>query len=304
MRTGKILILGGSGFVSGTLARLAAQRGDRVWAVTRGRRPLPAGVTALIADRKDTRAFAQAVAAAGTDWDMVVDCIGYEPEDARQDVAVFRSLTRHLVFISTDFVYDPAHRRFPQNEDTEHYLSDGYSGKKRQCELELMRGDCGDMAWTILRPCHIYGPGSLLGCLPLHARDAQLLARLQKGEPLQLVGGGRFLQQPILASDLAETILNLRGNAAANGQVFCVAGPDVVESRQYYQIIANHLNTPLRVIEAPVSVYQTERPEHASFLCHRFYDLSKLAAAGTHVPATPLAEGLRQHIASLLHASM
>ena len=31
------------------------------------------------------------------------------------------------------------------------------------------------MQWTILRPCHIYGPGSQLGCLPLHGRDPKLI---------------------------------------------------------------------------------------------------------------------------------
>lgn len=44
----KILTLGGSGFVSGTLARLALAQGHQVWTVTRGQRPLPAGVKGLI----------------------------------------------------------------------------------------------------------------------------------------------------------------------------------------------------------------------------------------------------------------
>ena len=38
------------------------------------------------------------------------------------------------------------------------------------------------------------------------------------------------------------------------------------------------------------------RPEAAPFLCHRFYDLSKL---GAHMPSTPLAEGLRRQVAWL-----
>jgi hypothetical protein len=35
-------------------------------------------------------------------------------------------------------------------------------------------------------------------------------------------------------------------------------------------------------------------------LCHRFYDLSKLRAARVKVPSTPLVEGLREHVNSLL----
>lgn len=296
----KILLIGGSGFVSGTLARLAVEQGHAVWAVTRGRRAPVAGVTPIVADRKDEAAFAAALGTAGSGWDLVVDCIGYGPEDARQDVALFRDQARHLVFISTDFVYDPARRRLPQTEDDAEYLSDGYGGKKRQAELVLAGADTGDMRWTVLRPCHIYGPGSLLGCLPEHGRDPQLLDRLRRGEPLRLVGGGHFLQQPILAGDLARTILSCADNPAAHGQICNAAGPTTVESWHYYRIIADILGLPLAVEELSVADYYRANPDRAPFLCHRIYDLSRLSACGLHVPATPLAAGLRLHVESLL----
>ena len=90
--------------------------------------------------------------------------------------------------------------------------------------MALQEADTGKMGWTILRPCHIYGPGSQLGCLPEHGRDPQLINRLRMGEVLRLVGGGHFLQQPILARDLSETIISVVGNPAAN-QKNSVAGP-------------------------------------------------------------------------------
>ena len=294
-----ILLIGGSGFVSGTLARLAVAEGHAVTAVTRGQRALPDGVTPIIADRKDSAAFTAAIQQADTAWDLVVDCIGYGPEDAQQDVEVFRERAKHLIFISTDFVYAPDKRRFPQGEDDADYLTDGYGGKKRQAELVLAGADSGQMRWTVLRPCHIYGPGSLLGCLPEHGRDPQLLDRLHRGEALRLVGGGHYLQQPILAADLAQTILSCADNAAAHRQICNVSGPTVVESWQFYQIIADILGVSLAVEELSVADYLRANPERASFFCHRIYDLSRLSACGLHVPATPLADGLRGHVESL-----
>ena len=47
--SGNLLIVGGSGFVSGTVARRAVAAGWRVWVVTRGRQPLPDGVVAVVA---------------------------------------------------------------------------------------------------------------------------------------------------------------------------------------------------------------------------------------------------------------
>ncbi len=294
-----LLILGGSGFLSGTLARAALERGQHVWALTRGQRPLPHGVIGLIADRRDPARFAATLAGAGIHWDLVVDCIAFAPQDIQQDLAVLESLARQLVFISTDFVYEPTRRRFPQGEETQHYTSTGYGAQKRLCELELQKSTNGAMAWTIVRPCHIYGPGSQLGCLPAHGRDAQLIARLQAGEPLRLVGGGHFLQQPVLAEDLARVILDLGGQTAAFSQTFCVAGPEFVESSEYYRIIADLLGAELRIEELPIAAYLAEHPQAAAFLCHRIYDLTRLWEAGIAPPATPLADGLRKHVASL-----
>ena len=301
MTTPKLLILGGSGFVSGTLARQALAQGFQVWTVTRGQRSLPDGVTPLIADRRDRAAFARTIAASNPEWDLVIDCIGYEPEDARQDLEVFRTRARRLVFVSTDSVYKPSARRFPQPEEGV-YVEGGYGGKKRLCELEFENGDAGDMAWTVVRPCHIYGPGSRLGCMPKHARDPELLQTLRAGQPLQLAGGGHFLQQPILAADLAELLLSMHGNDRCHGEIFLAAGPELVESRLYYQIIAELLGVDLRIAEIPVDTYLAEHPESASFLCHRIYDLSKLRKHGLHAPSTSLADGLRSHVESLLAA--
>jgi nucleoside-diphosphate-sugar epimerase len=294
-----LLILGGSGFLSGTLARAALNRGQRVWALTRGQRPLPAGVIGLVADRRDQAGFAAALAGARVHWDLVVDCIAFAPQDIQQDIAVLGALTRQLLFVSTDFVYEPARRRFPQNEETEHYTSQGYGAQKRLCELELQQRTKGDMPWTIVRPCHIYGPGSQLGCLPAHGRDPQLITRLQAGESLRLVGGGHFLQQPVLAEDLVRVILDLGGRASAFWQTVCVAGPEFVESCEYYRMIAEILGVELRIEELPVGAYLTEHPEAAAFLCHRIYDLTRLRDSGISPPATPLAAGLRKQVASL-----
>lgn len=295
-----LLILGGSGFLSGTLAQTALSQGYRVWAVTRGLRALIPGVTGLVVDRHDAAVFKKVVTSALQRWDLVVDCIGYDPADALQDITVFQELTDQLIFISTDFVYDPFLRKFPQGEEAGYYVKDGYGGKKRLCEIEFLKSPADSVAWTILRPCHIYGPGSQLGCLPLHRRDAELLSRLKAGEPLRLVGGGHFLQHPIFAHDLAETILSLKGNPRSYRQIFNAGGPELVESVTYFKIIADILGVELKVEEIPVSTYLAAHPEDALSCCNRIYDLSKLRASGASLPSTPLEQGLREHVGWML----
>jgi nucleoside-diphosphate-sugar epimerase len=296
----KILVVGGSGFLGGTITRRALAEGHGVWTISRGRTKVPAGASALIADRKDSVAFAEAIAGAQTCWDLVVDSAAFESEDIHQDVAVLSGLAGRLVFVSTDFVYDPARRTVPQAEDAEFYLAGGYGGQKRAAEVALTEARTGTMTWSIVRPTHIYGPGSQLGCLPLHGRDPELIRRLRAGEPLRLVGGGHFLQQPVLAEDLASTILSVGEKEAAAGKIFNVAGPEIIESCEYYRLIADILGAALTIEEVPVGAYLREKPESAPFLCHRVYDLNALRAVSANLPQTPLKHGLCSHVARLI----
>jgi nucleoside-diphosphate-sugar epimerase len=295
-----VLLIGGSGFVSGTVARLALAAGHRVWAVTRGQRAAVQGVTPLVADRKDAAAFAAAITGARHHWDLAIDCIGYLPDDARQDMAVLPAVADWLAFISTDFTIDPAYRSFPRREDAPLTTAPGYGYSKCLCEEVIAQADAGAMGWTIVRPCHIYGPGSQLGCMPLASRDPQLLRKMRAGEAVPLIGGGHFLQQPIFAEDLARLLLACPTAPAANRQIVQAAGPDIVASHEYYRLIAEVLGVPLRIAEVGVAEQLAGRPELAPFLCHRVYDLGKLDRLGLPRPATPLAEGLRRHVAALL----
>jgi nucleoside-diphosphate-sugar epimerase len=300
--SGNILILGGTGFVSGTLAQRAIARGLDVWCITRGSKPLPEGAHSIVADRTNNASMRRAIETANRQWDLVVDCIAYQPEDARQDLELFRDRATHLVFISTDFVYSPNGRRLPVGEEGTSYQTEGYGGKKRECEMVLTGTDSSPLLWTILRPTHIYGPGSLIGCLPLHSRDAELLNTIAGGTPLTLVGGGHFLQHPLFATDLAELCLDLAGNPPVHGQTYNVAGPEIVESREYYQIIGELLEREPVILGSPVAEYLRTNPEHAPLVCHRVYDLRKLQASGLTLPSTTLLQGLTKHVENLLRA--
>ncbi len=291
----RILIIGGSGFVSGTLARMAVDRGHQVTVVTRGQRPVPCGVKVVTVNRNDRVEFTRQISSL-PEWDLVVDCIGYTAEDARQDVEVFTGRTGRLVFISTDFVYDPDSRTIPRTEHGTPYAADGYGGLKRQAEIVLEQIPPSLVPWMILRPSHIYGPGSLLGCLPLHGRDPLLIDHILASRPLRLVEGGRFLQHPVFAPDLAETILSAVGNTGAVGRIFNIAGPDVVRSDDYFRLLGKLLDREVTIEAVPVGDFLEEHPEKAPFCCDRVYDLTELKISGLKVPATSLESGLRQQL--------
>lgn len=300
-----ILIIGGSGHVSGAVVQVALAEGHKVWIITRGQRPIPKRVTSLIADRYDHDAMREIVLGQKMTWDLVVDCICYEIPEIQLDIELFRDLATQYVFVSSDFVYNPLQRSFPQPAETDNFVTPEdkltpYGANKHLCELELMKEGEYGLNWTIVRPCHIYGSTSELGCLPMHSRDKNIIETLRSGIPIKLVGGGHFLQQPILVSDLAKTILSVGGNNNAIRKAFNTAGPDIIESWQYYKILADMLDVELTVEEIPIQSYLIEHPEHTPFLCHRIYDTRPIKEAKLCVPSTSIQDGLCAHLQGLL----
>jgi nucleoside-diphosphate-sugar epimerase len=299
MGSKNVLIMGGNGFVGSAVAEIALERGDKVWYVTRGQE-VPDGVKEIDVDRrKDPDDFKKQIKACKVEWDLVVDIAGRTPEDVEQDIEVFKDRASHLVFISSDMVYDPRKKQFPQKEDAENYWEENSGRRMRDCELKLIDGDTGDMRWTIFRPGHVYGPGSHLGCLPLENRKPDILVKLRRHDRLKLVGGGHFLLQPLFCRDFAELILSVIGKKKSYEQVFAAAGPELIDARTYYSVIAQIIGVDMRVEEYPIFKYRKDHPENIVFLCHRFYDLSKLEASGLKMPSTPLREGLAIHVASV-----
>src|SRR5688572_983443 len=113
----RVLIIGGTGFLSAAIAHESLAAGHEVSIVTRGsasRPDPPPGVTALTANRSDAESLRAALA--GRDFDLVIDAILYRPDDARAIAEMLRGRTGRYVFISTDFVYGGEPRLYPITE--------------------------------------------------------------------------------------------------------------------------------------------------------------------------------------------
>ncbi|MDQ3616182.1 MAG: NAD-dependent epimerase/dehydratase family protein [Actinomycetota bacterium] len=97
-----ILVLGGTSWLGGTVAREALRRGHRVTCLARGESgQAPGGVTWVRADRWSEDAFD---AVLDKDWDSVVD-VGRQPVMVRSALAALADRTRHWIFVSTCSVY-------------------------------------------------------------------------------------------------------------------------------------------------------------------------------------------------------
>lgn len=212
----KILVIGGSGFVSGRVVNEAIAQGNDVWYVTRGNRDNMTGAHAVIADRGNAESLRAALRSENTKWDAVLDCICFNADHARVDIEVLPEFTERVVLVSTDSLYHPDFKSVPQDENGAAYMEDqSYGGLKRSMELAFIN-ECPDrLKWTFFRPPHMFGAGSELGCFPMHTRQKDMLACLREGKPVSLVGGGEYLIQPLYVGDLAKAMVAAINNPAA-----------------------------------------------------------------------------------------
>lgn len=198
----KILVLGGSVFLSKAVAAEAVARGHDVTCVSRGASgPVPEGASFVRWDRTEP-----APAELAASYDAVVD-VARHPSWVRSALASFPNA--HWVFVSTVNVYadesTPGGRpgtlplREPRHDDADLSVDpEAYGPMKVACE-QLVRE--GAASWTVIRPGLIVGPGDPTG------RFTYWPARLADGGEALAGGRPEDQMQVIDVRDLAAWIV-------------------------------------------------------------------------------------------------
>ncbi len=153
-----VLVLGGTGWLSGRVASRWLERGAAVTCLARGGRPAPDGATLVVADRAEPDAYASVDQ---TEWDEVVD-ISSIPEHVSTAVDALASRARHWTYISSLSAYADddavgADESAPLHEPAVPGEEYDYGRAKSAAEASVRAG-MGDRA-AIIRPGLIVGPG-------------------------------------------------------------------------------------------------------------------------------------------------
>lgn len=99
-----VLVLGGTGWVSGHVAQGWLARGAHVTCLARGGRPAPDGARLVVADRAEPDAYREV---ADQEWDEVVD-ISSDAVIVAEAVAALSHPARHWTYVSSMSVYADA----------------------------------------------------------------------------------------------------------------------------------------------------------------------------------------------------
>jgi nucleoside-diphosphate-sugar epimerase len=257
----KVLFIGGTGFISTSVSRMAVARGLELYHLNRGLRKTDlSGVHSLIADVNQPE---QARAALGDmKFDAVVDWVAYTPADIERDLALFRGRARQFIFISSASAYQkpPAHHIIRESTPLHNPYSE-YARNKMACEERLTR------AWreegfpaTIVRPSLTYGDANFpiamggWGCFTL-------ADRLRKGRPIIVHGDGSSLWVVTHAEDFARGFLGLVGNPLAVGDAFHITTDEVQTWNQIYETIADALGVKPNIVHIATELITKVAPQ-------------------------------------------
>jgi UDP-glucose 4-epimerase len=289
----RVLIAGGTEFISLHLLQSLRRDGHEVVVLNRGRNPgrLPAGVRTIVADRLDHPALGKALA--GERVDALVD-VTYAPTTGSDVDAMLDALAGrvgHALFVSTGRVYDHA-RPIPFDEDTPRNLYWGeYAKNKIAGEDALLRRhrEAG-LPVTIVRPTHVYGP------LNTRNNETFFFDRLVRGRPILLPDAGGWLRQFGHVEDLADAMAAMLGVPAASGRSYNVSGEEAITQAGFAELIADVIKRPLTLVPAPTPAGGKPAPfgQNLVYDCHAVYTTTRVRAELGIRPRYSLATGLAQ----------
>ena len=196
----RILVLGGTAWLGGEVARRALERGHSVTCLARGQAgPAPVGATFVASDRSRPTAYGQV---SGQEWDLVLD-VSWQPGHVRGALEALADGAEQWVYVSSGSVYadhctpgqDESGPLLPPFEGSQ-ATAEEYGAAKVTCE-RLCTDAVGDRL-LVARAGLIGGYGDLSdrfgywpGRMALAAGDgAPVLVPAEQDAPVQVVDVG------------------------------------------------------------------------------------------------------------------
>lgn len=275
----KLLVTGGTVFVSRFVAEYFVKQGDEVYVLNRNSRPQVPGVKLIQGDRHSLGARLKGMA-----FDAVIDVTAYDRRDA-EDLVNALGTFRDYVFISSSAVY-PETLSQPFSEDQPcgpNAIWGVYGTNKLAAETYLRRAV--PQAY-ILRPPYLYGPGENVYRAPFVFECAE------RGRRFCLPGAGETKLQFFHVEDLCRFIHILLTRHPAE-RIYNVGNAESVTIRQWVELCYGAVGAALETVSVG-----PEHPQRSYFSFHDYEYCLDVSRQKTLMPETkPLAEGIREEYA-------
>ncbi|MDA3963760.1 MAG: NAD-dependent epimerase/dehydratase family protein [Planctomycetota bacterium] len=289
-----VLIIGGSGNISGAVVTLLLEQGHAVTLCNRGSQPAPAKCDHIACDRTDPEAFAAAIG--GRHFDAAIDFFCFKPEHAAGAHRALAGHCDHYLFISSATVYQKPHQVPVQEGDPRGNPASPYAENKRLTEDWLLAHQDA-LPLTIVRPSHTFCERWIPS--PLHGADFTVAARIRASKPIIIHDDGRSLWALTTAEDFAVGLCGLVGLPQALGESYHITTDEVATWRSIYHEIGLALGAEAQPVFIPTSFLAEQVSRAGPSLAgdkahHGVFDNTKIKQA---VPAFSCQWRLRDSLA-------
>jgi nucleoside-diphosphate-sugar epimerase len=301
LKSKNILIIGGTGIVGKPTVMQLIKHGEyNVYSIALEKTNFPPSVKQYVVDRT-TEEYKELIEKLNSEvdvWDAVVDIVAFNAESAESTYSLFKNQAQHIITLSTSLVYDrTTENSVPIAEDVALAPEGQFGGYvDGKVKLENFWQSIVDVNWTLLRPYHILGAESLLGCIPEHNRDPKLIERLKKGETLNLCNGGNIQFNYIHPKDIATAIYKIIGNTNTFKQVYNLVNPQQVLAKDYYAQVAKEVGGTLNIEAVPMDKIWSEMKGWEMTTLPHIYSMDKMQKDISFTPSISLEEGIRDAI--------
>jgi nucleoside-diphosphate-sugar epimerase len=253
----RVLLVGGTGFLGGHVSAALLEAGHEVAVISRGRHPIPAGVTHLEADRRDVAALGGLLE--GRRFDFTVDFTAFEAADVERLLLIPYAALGRYVLISSGQVYlvtEGARVPSPEEDSDRPLIREPEPGTpdhaqwlygvgKRRAEGALLAlREMHGVRGVILRLPIIQGEGD--GSLRLWA----YLERMLDGGPIVLPDGGARPLRHVYAGDVARGVVRLAEQPKPRFPIYNLAQADIVTLREFLARVALAAGLEPRFVDA------------------------------------------------------
>lgn len=311
----KMLFIGGNGNISWYCVQEAINKGHEVWELNRSqtlntRRDIQPEVHKLTGDIHDIMEMKRILE--GAFFDVVIDFICFNEQDAREAAELFRNKTRHFIFISSEAVYRRAGRNLPFKETCEKIdaaKADAYIAGKLLAERYFYREYVTNaFPITILRPAYTY---DVIVPVSIGHNCFTAPQKYLEGKPALIAGDGTNLWTFTHSRDFASACILLAENFDSIGEDFHIAADEWLSWNEELELLFEALGIKnFSAIHIPyqealeLNCFQS-KDLMAQRMWHNIYDTSKVKeyAAGWQARVS-FEEGIRETITWLNQKSV